>query len=493
MECPVCSEPYPLQEIEAHVETCLSLQEFEDFDAKKTKRSYPFAENSQESSKKKQKFNVDKSVPNFSKNEKTSSTNSKNEQTFNSNSKNTSNSMFEVANQGSDENKVSLAELLRPSSSDSFLGQKKLLGPDGVLRKLIKNSQLPSMILWGPPGCGKSSFIDLIVKNVRRNQQTKVVKLNAASSGIAKVREVVASAAKDLKLGGRTVLVMGQLHRFNKLQQDIFLPHVESGTFIFVGTTTENPHFSLNPALLSRCRIFEFEKLKEEETEQIVRKGISALNGSITSCPKSSVSNPNSSLTSSSLEPKFLMNDKTIQWLASSANGNAAAALGSLELAARTKISSYRSSEKQTPMLNVADLKNSLEKFYCSYNGNDDLKFQLYSALHKSVGAGHANGGLYWLARLMAMKEDPVYIAKRLIRIASEEIGLADPDALDMAVHTLQACQMIGMPECDIMLGQTVIYMARSTKSRLVEEALRRAQKTIFERKEFLGNADTKS
>lgn len=251
-------------------------------------------------------------------------------------------------------------------------------------------------------------------------ERTRFVKLSATSSGIADIREAVSSAAKELKLGRRTIVFMDEIHRFNKLQQDIFLPHVEAGTFTLIGATTENPSFSLNSALLSRCRVFVLEKLSKFDIMAIIEKGIRSLGGDLRGATRTfeEVDGGEKS------RPRFLIDEEAAQWLAEACDGDARVALGGLEIATKTTITSARGSGPC--ILSVESLKAGLEKTHTLSDRKSDLNYDLISAMQKSVRAGDSNAALYWLARVMAGGEDPVYIARRLVRVASEDVGLED-------------------------------------------------------------------
>lgn len=292
---------------------------------------------------------------------------------------------------------------------------------------------------------------------------THVVKLVATTSGVGEVKKVVQNAENASRFEHRTIVCMDEIHRFNKLQQDVFLPHVEAGTFVLIGTTTENPSYSLNSALLSRCRVLALSKLSVPDVNEILLKGVRYMDGSI-------YNSKDCNSTS-----KFIIHNNTIEWLAEVCDGDARIALHGLELAVRAKLTSHKS----CPVISLEDIKQGLVRTHTLADKPSELTQHLYSALHKSISAGKKNASLYWLARIMAIKEDPVDIARRLVRISSEDVGLADPDALGVAVRTLQGCEMIGMPESDVILAQCVIYLAKAPKSRLIFNALKAAKELI--------------
>lgn len=307
----------------------------------------------------------------------------------------------------------------------------------------------------------------------------RYVKLSAAMSGVADVKESASIAANDLKFGRKTVIFMDEIHRFNKAQQDIFLPHIEAGTITLIGATTENPSFSLNSALLSRCRVIVLEKLTSKDLKSILIRAVDSLRGIINSGPESK----EKKLDPENL-PKFIIDERTIDFLAETCDGDARIALGGLELAIQSKLPDVCDEiEAGIESISLEDVKDSLKKTHMLYDRKGDQHYDMISALHKSVRASDDNASLYWLARMMAGGEDPVYIARRMVRMACEDIGLEDPKALGIAMQTMQACKMMGMPECDVLLAQCATYLARAPKSRLMEDALRAAQRVVAEHK----------
>lgn len=338
------------------------------------------------------------------------------------------------------------------------------------------------------------------------------VKLSAAMSGVNDVKEAVNQARNELKYGRRTVMFMDEIHRFNKLQQDIFLPHVEAGTITLVGATTENPCFSLNSALLSRCRVVVLEKLKTEDLVCIVRNAVKLANGIVHTSPplneaqgSDSTTSETDSIDSDSSIPIFIIDQATVEWLAETCDGDARIALGGLELALKSIKQSEEELQRSGPsLITLNDVKDGLKKSHVLYDKKGDQHYDMISALHKSVRASDDNASLYWLARMLAGGEDPVYIARRLVRMASEDVGLADPTALGeqerepheiesfiqvfclltgLAVSVMNACKMIGMPESDVLLAQCAVYLARAPKSRMMEDSLRAAQRLVANQK----------
>ncbi|OAD61154.1 ATPase WRNIP1, partial [Eufriesea mexicana] len=371
---------------------------------------------------------------------------------------------------------VPLAEQLRPTCFDDYVGQEHVIGSDTVLQQLLIKGHIPNMIFWGPPGCGKTSLTNIISKLSKEmhGEKVRIMNMSATSSGVNNIKNIVNTVKKGPKLN-QIIVFMDEIHRFNKLQQDIFLPHVEAGTFTLIGTTTENPSYSLNSALLSRCRVFALNKLTTENTLEILCKAISSLNGEIYNSSSSSTKDKLSYNTKS----RFSIDKIVIDWLAEVCDGDARVALNGLELAVKTKVLNKPSSSH---LISIAleDVKESFKQAHTLSEKQSNNTHHLYSALHKSIAAGKENACLYWLARIMAVKEDPVDIARRLVRISSEDVGLADLDALGIAVHTMHGCQMIGMPECDVLLAECVLYLARAPKSRLIYNALKSAEHIIM-------------
>ncbi|XP_031788813.1 ATPase WRNIP1 isoform X2 [Nasonia vitripennis] len=324
---------------------------------------------------------------------------------------------------GNKKSHAPLAEKMRPNELSDYVGQSHLIGPKTLLHDLLRNGEIPSMILWGPPGCGKTSLVNVIMQESKKLSDipVKFIKLSATTSSINDVRKAVTEAENQAKQGRRTVVFMDEIHRFNKLQQDIFLPHVEAGTFILIGATTENPSSGLNSALLSRCRVFVLKKLQKENLVSILMKAIKMMDGEVVT-ESEIISKVDS-------DTKFFVEQKILEWLAEACDGDARVALGGLEMTVQARVSNANISSKPIK-LNLNDVKHSLEKAQSLTGKKSDNISQLYSALHHSIVADEDNAALYWLARIMDTGEDPVYIARKLVRIASEDIGLADDYAL---------------------------------------------------------------
>ncbi|THH28650.1 hypothetical protein EUX98_g5532 [Antrodiella citrinella] len=374
-----------------------------------------------------------------------------------------------------------LAERLRPRSLEDFVGHENVIGPDSLLTSMLKGGSTGSMILWGPPGCGKTTLARLMA----RNTDAIFKELSATDSNIADVRAVAEEAKGVLSLTGRrTILFLDEVHRFNKAQQDIFLPFVEQGIIQLIGATTENPSFKLTHALLSRCRVFVLERLTDEDIKDIVfraAKRVAAENPAevpaepdlvdLTSSPI-----PSSSSGSQSMDTPEGTTDITqlfphctpeiVSSIVSLSTGDARTALSLLELV----ISAPRNSD---PEKVLKSLRNSVST---SYDRSGDSRYDMISALHKCVRGSQGSAALYWLARMLSAGEDPLYIARRMAVCASEDIGLADNHALPLATATIQACQMIGMPECRINLAHLVSYLCEAPKSTRAYEAYKRAE-----------------
>ncbi|KAJ8077110.1 DNA-dependent ATPase mgs1 [Marasmius tenuissimus] len=357
-----------------------------------------------------------------------------------------------------------LAERLRPRSLDDFIGHHHLTGPDSLLMKSLAAGSTGSMIFWGPPGCGKTTLARLIAK--RTNAIFK--ELSATIVGINDIRPIFEEAKNALLLTGRkTVLFLDEVHRFNKAQQDIFLPFIEQGQIQLVGATTENPSFKLTGALLSRCRIFVLERLTDEDIEAIVKGAVLRISpqasGADGDRPSLDSSQESESPTDS---PYPQLTPKVVASIISLSAGDARTALSLLEL-----VISAPSSTLESTL--IEDLRRSVST---SYDRTGDSHYDMISALHKSVRGSDADAAMYWLARMLSGGEDPLYIARRMVVCASEDIGLADKHALPLAMAALQACQVIGMPECRINLAHIVAYLSEAPKSTRSYEAYNRAE-----------------
>jgi putative ATPase len=332
-----------------------------------------------------------------------------------------------------------LADRIRPRSFDELVGQDDLVGPGKPLRRLIESDRLPSMIFWGPPGTGKTT----IAKIIANETESGFTELSAVSSGIQDVRAVMKNAETALGYHGkRTVLFIDEIHRFNKAQQDAFLPHVERGVIILMGATTENPSFEVNSALLSRCKVFVLRRIDDEGIRKIVRRALQDPDRGLGRLP-------------------VLMPDDVTDELVRVADGDARTALNGLELA----VNSSPKEKDGTIRLSVEHLRSALQRTHFLYDKGGEEHYNIISALHKSLRGSDADAALYWMARMLESGEDPLYVARRLVRFASEDVGMAYPNALQQAVSAYQACHFIGMPECNVILAQCAAYLAKAPKS----------------------------
>ncbi len=320
---------------------------------------------------------------------------------------------------------------MRPETIAGFLGQDEIVGEGKLLRKAIEADNLPSMIFWGPPGSGKTTLAFIIAKQTK----SEFVRFSAVTSGVAELRKVIERAEMDKRLGKTTILFIDEIHRWNKAQQDALLPHVERGTVILIGATTENPSFEVRGALLSRCRVFVLNRLGKEKIVEIIKNAAADKNKGLGAL-------------------KIKIGKKAVEALAEMSNGDARTALNVLE---------YASLNNSKITLEI--IKESFQKSHLLYDKGGDEHYNIISALHKAMRGGDANAAMYWLTRMLEGGEDPLYIARRLIRFASEDVGLANSRALEQAVAAYHACRFIGMPECGVNLAQAVVYMAKCEKS----------------------------
>jgi len=353
---------------------------------------------------------------------------------------------------------VPLAERMRPTDFNTYSGQSTSLGPGSMLRSLLSSTtSIPSLILWGPPGCGKTTLANII--STMAKGSARFVKMSACTCGVAEVRDMVKQAKTELSMFKRkTILFMDEVHRFNKSQQDSFLPHIESGTITFIGATTENPSFCLNNALLSRCRVISLEKLDIYAVKDILTRALEQ---------------EKISIGVEAVDEITISND-AVEYLATVVDGDARAALNNLELV----LNSAKSNEG-VKHITVTEVSSAVARAAIAYDKTGDQHYHMASALQKSIRGGDDNAALYWLGRMLKGGENPTFIARRLVRCASEDIGLADNTALPLAVSAMQGCQLLGMPECDVLLAQCTVYLARAPKSHEVYKALGDVYKCI--------------
>uniref|UniRef100_UPI0037E86BF0 ATPase WRNIP1 n=1 Tax=Semicossyphus pulcher TaxID=241346 RepID=UPI0037E86BF0 len=358
-----------------------------------------------------------------------------------------------------------LAEILRPNTLEDYFGQSKVVGQETLFRSLLESQEIPSLILWGPPGCGKTTLAHIIASTSKKKGTARFVTLSATSASINDVREVIKQAQNELRLCKRkTILFIDEIHRFNKSQQDTFLPHVECGTITLIGATTENPSFQVNAALLSRCRVLVLERLSVEAMGLILERALEMLGITVQG------RDPKDPDQSDKHEPKILIEQKALDTIAYLCDGDARTGLNSLQLAVQAQVNSARPNQSgqdgsQEILVKEEHIKEGLQRSHILYDKAGEEHYNCISALHKSMRGSHENASLYWLGRMLEGGEDPLYVARRLVRFASEDVGLADPAALPQAVSAFQACHFIGMPECEVILAQCVVYMARAPKS----------------------------
>ncbi|MCD7751846.1 MAG: replication-associated recombination protein A [Lachnospiraceae bacterium] len=341
-----------------------------------------------------------------------------------------------------------LAARLRPRDLDEFVGQTHLLGRGKVLRRLIESDQVSSMIFWGPPGVGKTTLARIIANRTR----AKFIDFSAVTSGIKEIREVMQKADDNRRYGEKTIVFVDEIHRFNKAQQDAFLPFVEKGSIILIGATTENPSFEVNGALLSRCKVFVLQALSAEDITVLLNRALKDPRGFG--------------------DMRVEMEPEMISALATFANGDARTALSTLEMV----VLNGEIREDGTTVVTKETMEQCTSKKSLLYDKKGEEHYNLISALHKSMRNSDPDAAVYWLARMLEAGEDPLYIARRVVRFASEDVGLADPQALTQAVAAYQACHFLGMPECNVHLTQAVIYVSMAPKSNAMEVAYNTAK-----------------
>ncbi len=341
-----------------------------------------------------------------------------------------------------------LAERLRPKTLEEYVGQTHLLGEGKVLRRLIESDNVSSMIFWGPPGIGKTTLARIIAGKTK----AEFIDFSAVTSGIKEIRAVMQQAENNRRYGEKTIVFVDEIHRFNKAQQDAFLPFVEKGSIILIGATTENPSFEVNGALLSRCKVFVLQALSISEIVKLLERAISDPKG---------FGNQQVNIQSDMLEA-----------IAVFANGDARTALSTLEM-----VILNGETDGNTVTVTKETLQQCTSKKSLLYDKSGEEHYNLISALHKSMRNSDPDAAVYWLARMLEAGEDPLYIARRVTRFASEDIGLADPRALEIAVAAYQACHFIGMPECTVHLTEAVVYMSMVPKSNSLYLAYEHAKK----------------
>ncbi len=330
-----------------------------------------------------------------------------------------------------------LASRMRPINLDEFVGQQHLIGEGKILRKMIESDNISSMIFWGPPGVGKTTLARIIAEKTK----SEFITFSAVTSGIKEIKKVMEDAENNKRLGIKTIVFVDEIHRFNKAQQDAFLPFVEKGSIVLIGATTENPSFEVNNALLSRCRVFVLKELSSDDIMHLLKRALTDERGFG--------------------KDKINIQEDNLKIIAEFANGDARSALTILDMIV------INGEEDDNGTINVSKdiIEDCLARKTLLYDKNGEEHYNIISALHKSMRNSDPDAAVYWLSRMLEAGEDPIYIARRITRFASEDIGLADTNALNVAINVYQACNFIGMPECNVHLAEAVIYMSLAPKS----------------------------
>lgn len=362
-----------------------------------------------------------------------------------------------------------LADRMRPRTLDEVVGQDKLLSEEGILRQMVESGRMSSFILWGPPGVGKTT----LARMVATTTDSKFVAYSAVVSGIKEIKQLMIEAETFMNFESRqTVLFVDEIHRFNKAQQDAFLPYVESGVIVLVGATTENPSFEINSALLSRLKVFVLDELTTENLVIIMQR---ALADEERGLAKEGVK----------------ISDQKLALIGTYASGDARTSLNTLELA--IMMAKRRKAEE----VSDSDLKSAIQQSMLRYDKTGEQHYNMISALHKSMRNSDPDASLYWLARMLEAGEDPIYVARRVVRFASEDVGLAAPQGITQAIAAMQSVQLIGMPEAAVALAQAVVYLALAPKSNAVYKAYNEAKSDVMNHEQYpvplhLRNAPTK-
>jgi putative ATPase len=351
-----------------------------------------------------------------------------------------------------------LAERMRPGTLDEFVGQEHIAGKDGLLYRAIENDHIFSMILWGPPGCGKTTFANIIAKET----SSHFLQISAVLSGVKEIRSIIEAAKKNQTISKkRTILFVDEIHRFNKAQQDAFLKHVENGLITLIGATTENPSFEVISALISRCRVITLEPLSAKNIETILERAIKDR--------KRGLGDKGITLTKDALRHFVLASD-----------GDVRAALNGLEIAASILMSERGKKENgKSVQIELKDVEKAFQRKALIYDKSGEEHYNLISAFHKSLRGSDPDAALYWMERMLLAGEDPIYIARRMIRFASEDIGNADPYALQIIMSATEAYRFLGNPEGKLALAQAAVYLATAPKSNSIYEAYGKVGKVI--------------
>ena len=348
-----------------------------------------------------------------------------------------------------------LADRLRPEVLDDFVGQKHILGEGSILRKAILEDKISSLIFWGPPGCGKTTLARLLAKTT----QAYFISFSAVTSSIKEVKEVILEATKQKDFyNKKTILFIDEIHRFNKAQQDAFLPYVEKGSIILIGATTENPSFEVISPLLSRCKVYVLKQLEAEKIKMILSRAISDKEKGLGSF-------------------KLKISDEALDYLARMSNGDARMALNSLEFAVNTA----KPGKDEVRKVDLKIIQEAMQKKALLYDKSGEEHYNIISAFIKSLRGSDPDAALYWMFRMLEAGEDPLYLARRMVILASEDIGNADPQALQVAVAAKEAVEFVGLPEGEFALAQAAIYLATAPKSNAVYEAMNKVKKEIRE------------
>lgn len=365
-----------------------------------------------------------------------------------------------------------LASRMRPQTLEEFIGQEELLGKGKILRNLIETDKVPSMIFWGPPGCGKTT-LSSIISHITKSD---FLNFSAAFSGIKEIKDIMLKAEQNRIFGKKLIIFIDEIHRFNKSQQDSFLPFVEQGSITLIGATTENPSFELNSALISRLKVFVFKPLDEKDLEKLLNRAIVDKKGFGDGKYKINISND------------------FIKFISKSSNGDARSALNTLEIAI---LNSQIDEKNKTINITEKSFNENFLKKTLLFDKKGEEHYNLISAFHKSMRNSDPDATVYYLARMLEAGCSPLYVARRIIRFASEDVGLADPHALLIAVASFDAVRFIGMPECNVNLTEAAIYMAMAPKSNAMDIAYNLAKKTIYSEPDYpvpmhLRNAPTR-